>query len=510
MCESEPGIVVEQAHRHHQVPGNRLRVAFVQAQQVPPHGGVEIGRLHFLRQIGFLRTRRAAFQGTVPTGTGPLAAPATVLRRVAARPAILAIRSRMPAIVFAALETGVTAPPRVTTLIGITTTLEPTALARLTTPGIAPVTGIVTATVESTALARLTTPGIAPVTGIVTATVESTALARLTTPGIASITGIVTATVESTALARLTTPGIASITGIVTATVEPTAGIAAIEPAAGTGVTARTGSAPRIVAALAGVTPAFEAAAVAGILIALESASLPGPASASGTATACGLLPALETTALGCVAPATEATGVTTPVAGLLTFEPTALARTAALVVTAAVAAAVEPGGIVAALETTPVGGTFPSTGTTRFPAARRVASLTGIASTVEATAASATVLLVTSPAGPGVRSAAPEGLPIVVLVRHGAPFLGFAKSRYTHKFNHVPAVGRGARQGSSELVGCSNADRGPRIWVPYRKECSGGVLLSHTLSSAVPSALAGLASGFGMGPGVSLPLWPP
>ena len=37
-----------------------------------------------------------------------------------------------------------------------------------------------------------------------------------------------------------------------------------------------------------------------------------------------------------------------------------------------------------------------------------------------------------------------------------------------------------------------------------------GGDLLSHTLASAVPSALAGLASGFGMGPGVSLPLWPP
>ena len=30
-----------------------------------------------------------------------------------------------------------------------------------------------------------------------------------------------------------------------------------------------------------------------------------------------------------------------------------------------------------------------------------------------------------------------------------------------------------------------------------------GGALLSHTLSSAVPSALEGLASGFGMGPGV-------
>lgn len=31
-----------------------------------------------------------------------------------------------------------------------------------------------------------------------------------------------------------------------------------------------------------------------------------------------------------------------------------------------------------------------------------------------------------------------------------------------------------------------------------------GGVLLSHTLTGAVPSALKGLASGFGMFPGVS------
>ena len=37
-----------------------------------------------------------------------------------------------------------------------------------------------------------------------------------------------------------------------------------------------------------------------------------------------------------------------------------------------------------------------------------------------------------------------------------------------------------------------------------------GGVLLSHILPGAVPSALVGLASGFGMGPGVSQPLSPP
>lgn len=44
----------------------------------------------------------------------------------------------------------------------------------------------------------------------------------------------------------------------------------------------------------------------------------------------------------------------------------------------------------------------------------------------------------------------------------------------------------------------------------PIGKKMFGGVLLSHILSGAVPLALAGLTSGFGMGPGVSLPLWPP
>ena len=36
----------------------------------------------------------------------------------------------------------------------------------------------------------------------------------------------------------------------------------------------------------------------------------------------------------------------------------------------------------------------------------------------------------------------------------------------------------------------------------PHREVCCGGVLLSHTLPGAVPSALAGLASRFGMDAG--------
>jgi hypothetical protein len=38
----------------------------------------------------------------------------------------------------------------------------------------------------------------------------------------------------------------------------------------------------------------------------------------------------------------------------------------------------------------------------------------------------------------------------------------------------------------------------------------SGSDLLSHLVTQAVPSAREGLTSGFGMGPGVSPPLWPP
>ena len=38
----------------------------------------------------------------------------------------------------------------------------------------------------------------------------------------------------------------------------------------------------------------------------------------------------------------------------------------------------------------------------------------------------------------------------------------------------------------------------------------SGGDLLSQGVSTQVPSALAGLTSVFGMGTGVTPPLWPP
>ena len=50
---------------------------------------------------------------------------------------------------------------------------------------------------------------------------------------------------------------------------------------------------------------------------------------------------------------------------------------------------------------------------------------------------------------------------------------------------------------------GCAGGDRHHRMML-------GGDLLSHPVPRAVPSALTGLASGFGMEPGVSPSLWPP
>src|SRR3978361_1058812 len=54
------------------------------------------------------------------------------------------------------------------------------------------------------------------------------------------------------------------------------------------------------------------------------------------------------------------------------------------------------------------------------------------------------------------------------------------------------------------------NTSAGPPEGGPAEGKMSGGDLLSHAVPRAVPSALRGLASGFGMGPGVSLLLWPP
>ena len=49
-----------------------------------------------------------------------------------------------------------------------------------------------------------------------------------------------------------------------------------------------------------------------------------------------------------------------------------------------------------------------------------------------------------------------------------------------------------------------------PRPLPAQRAPGAGGALVSHRVAPAVPSALAGLTSGFGMGPGVPRPPGPP
>jgi hypothetical protein len=56
----------------------------------------------------------------------------------------------------------------------------------------------------------------------------------------------------------------------------------------------------------------------------------------------------------------------------------------------------------------------------------------------------------------------------------------------------------------------CSKTTRGAHQVVSAPRTKSGGVLLSQGVNPQVPSALAGLTSVFGMGTGVTLPLWPP
>src|SRR6186997_2185461 len=80
----------------------------------------------------------------------------------------------------------------------------------------------------------------------------------------------------------------------------------------------------------------------------------------------------------------------------------------------------------------------------------------------------------------------------------------GTAGPRYSH--------GASARHDAAPLPGLNGAKtrrRGDASVSPSPKK-SGGVLLSQGQSSQVPSALEGLTSVFGMGTGVTPPLWPP
>ena len=79
-------------------------------------------------------------------------------------------------------------------------------------------------------------------------------------------------------------------------------------------------------------------------------------------------------------------------------------------------------------------------------------------------------------------------------------PFF-FAKTRGRPQTKGGTPSGPPSRAPCSRIPAPSPAQRAPG---------AGGALVSHRVAPAVPSALAGLTSGFGMGPGVPRPPGPP
>ncbi|WP_084497720.1 hypothetical protein, partial [Nocardia amamiensis] len=287
--------------------------------------------------------------------------------------------------------------------------------------------------------------------------------ARVATSRIAVLVGGTTAS-EPSASAGLATTDIASVAAIVPATAEPATGLASIEPTSGTGLFTRAEAATGLVAPVTGIAPAFEAATFSGVLGTFETTTISCAAAAGEAAPRTGIVAALESASPRPIVAAALA-GRT----GLLAPESTG--RAAALVISplTAFTPAVEPARSVASLETATLGGFVAPTVAARLSASRDAAALTGIGPAFESTAPSARIAAVASPAGPGVGSATPEGLPIVVLFRHGAPFLNFAKIYPDPQIQSRTRCGTRARQLRPSTIRCSNADRGPRFWVPYR-----------------------------------------
>jgi hypothetical protein len=85
------------------------------------------------------------------------------------------------------------------------------------------------------------------------------------------------------------------------------------------------------------------------------------------------------------------------------------------------------------------------------------------------------------------------------------------APSVADHERTGFRSAARAGRRSADSGIGDRTfpgiALRATRERVTPNGKMSGGVLLSHAVARAVPSALKGLASGFGMGPGVSLSL---
>src|SRR5690606_37044025 len=79
------------------------------------------------------------------------------------------------------------------------------------------------------------------------------------------------------------------------------------------------------------------------------------------------------------------------------------------------------------------------------------------------------------------------------------------ATSPRAHRAARPPTCPKRHRQQTPPTTRELRTGKAERVtrWVTLSEEMFGGDLLSHTVSHAVPSAQKGLASGFGMEPGV-------
>lgn len=135
MCQRQARVVFEQLDGHHHVPGHRIGVVLVQAQQIAAHGRIQIGGLHVLGQIGLLGTGCTTIVRPPTCRASTFAATTTVLAtglRTAARTVVTICTGTAISESTALAAVGVTAKPIVTNRTAGTVVTTGTARAVIT------------------------------------------------------------------------------------------------------------------------------------------------------------------------------------------------------------------------------------------------------------------------------------------------------------------------------------------------------------------------------------------
>ena len=233
---------------------------------------------------------------------------------------------------------------------------------------------------------------------------------------------------------------------------------------------------------------------------------LPGAAAAVPTRPT--TLPAFGTRSFAAVAPSAAFAVIARSAAALASVVPRLAVATlpgSAAIIAVSIGAALTAV-IVAARTLVPVGPGLPVTISTRAAAIVTVA-IGAALPTIIATRASTPVVIPAGPASSG-RTVTSRGTSIIVVSVAPAVTLALVRCGVVSHGSIIPAAGPFPQLGTGRNSPKRNKPPEQAQGVCCKK--SGGVLVSHEVPLAVPSAQRGLTSGFGMGPGVSLSLWPP